>query len=70
MLKSGIEIKQGEIVELFEDEDAVSIVNAYTTWKRTQSLPYSGTARCPYWLIQAINSLKPIDEFYNPPKLM
>lgn len=68
MLKSKIEITQREIIELFDDQDAVCAVNAYETWRHTGAMPYADLADCPYWLVQTINALKPLDDFYHPNK--
>jgi hypothetical protein len=66
VLKSKLEITQGEIIELFDDEDVISALNAYQAWKNVGVLPYADLADCPYWLVQTINVLKPLDDFYHP----
>ena len=64
-LKNGLECNVYDIPAIMQNEEALEAVRFFFRWKRL-GLPYGDWGNNPNILIELVELLAPIDEFYRP----
>ena len=69
MLKTEKWMKAVDIVPTITDPDVLSAIGFYQRFKR-MGMPYGSWALNPERLVEVVDILEPLDNFYHPPVMI